>query len=145
MSISEAFNEVRMRRCTEMARSIMNHWAKSNAFSYVVRATESVEGLTFSDLKKQYFSVGVTEPTVDLPFLDLLVLFSIIQQQTAAMKARSKKDAKTFQLKVQIKTEFTDEEAATLLSGIQIHTPFDTGKLLRVVATTEARPNSPAD
>lgn len=135
MKISEQFNQERMNRCSSLAGEIMQEWSRSTVFKYVVRATESLDGLGLSELSGKYFSVGVHEPKVDLPFLDLLVTFSIIRQQHLALQSRKMKpNEKTFKISSTIKTEFTHDEAAQLLSEIQIETPFDEGKLLRVVA-----------
>ncbi len=135
MTTAEVFNQRRMDRCIAIQRSIMDSWRLNNSFQYVVRATESVEGLSLADLRKQYVTVGVGERLTEIPFHDMLVVFSLIEQEFTALKNRTKSSATEFTIKFQISTDFTDDEAARLLSQIHIETPHDKGKRLRIVAT----------
>ena len=138
MSTSEIFSQDRMNRCAEIQHAIMTNWQQTNSFNYVVRATESVAGIELSELRKHYFTVGVGDNLRDIPFHDMLVVFSTIEQQCAALEKRKNdpnaKNEQEFTIKYQISTDFPDEEAARLLSGIQIETPFDDGKFLRIQA-----------
>lgn len=139
MSTSESFSQQRMDRCTEIQRAIMTNWQKTNTFTYVVRATESVSGIELAELRKHYFTVGVGDDVCDIPFHDMLVVFSMIEQECAALNERKNnpeaKSETEFTIRYQISTDFPDEEAARLLSGIQIETPFDDGNFLRIQAT----------
>ncbi len=75
LATSEVFNQRRMDRCAEIQRSIMIALQKNNSFQYLVRATESVEGLTLA------ISANTTSPLVlainlpEIPFHDMLVVF----------------------------------------------------------------------
>ena len=81
MSTSETFSKARMNRCAEIQHAIMINWRKTNSFSYVVRATESVTGIDLAELRKHYFTVGVGDYLYDIPFHDMLVVFSMIKQE----------------------------------------------------------------
>ena len=139
MDKSEIFSESRMDRCSQIQRSIIDSWQRTNSFSYIVRATESLEGMDLDDLRKQYFSVGVEDQLQDIPFHDMLVVFSMIEQELAALEEyRQQSGGKPephFRIEYQISTDFPDEEAVRFLSGIRIETPFDRGKLLRIQAS----------
>lgn len=138
MSTSETFSQDRMDRCAEIQHSIMTNWQKTNSFTYVVRATESVAGIDLAELRKHYFTVGVGDNLRDIPFHDMLVVFSLIEQQCAAMEKHKNdpnaKNKKEFTIKYTISTAFHNKEAVRLLSGIQIETPFDDRKFLRIQA-----------
>lgn len=141
MSKSETFNQVRMDRCTKIQRSIMENWQRTNAFTYIVRATESLDGSELDALRKQYFTVGVNNELQDIPFHDMLVVFSMIEQECAALekhKQETKDSPQTeFTIKYQISTDFPDEEAVRLLSGIRIEMPHDGGKFMRMRASQD--------
>lgn len=128
-----------MNRCAEIQRAIMANWQETKSLSYVVRATESVTGVDLDELRKHYFTVGVGDNLRDIPFHDMLVVFSMIEQACAALEKRKSnpktKAEREFAIQYQISTDFPDEEAVRILSGIQIETPFDDGKFLRIQAT----------
>lgn len=128
----EAFSQSRMDRCGSIHFAIMENWRKARSLAYTVRATESVSGLNIADLRTKYFSVGVGEELTDLPFTDLLVVFSMIKQTIAAIKARSEKPAENSKIKFSITTDLSDEDAKFLLSGMRIETPFDKGDFLEI-------------
>src|SRR5581483_11270938 len=123
----ETFNQKRMDRCLRIATAITENWRKTNSFTYTVRATQAVHGLSLDDLRTHYFAVVVGGDLTDLPFVDLLVVFSIIEQEAAALRTRTDKTAKNFKLSFQITTDWPDEEAVRLLSRIRIETPHDPG------------------
>ncbi len=142
---SEVFSKDRMRRCTEIQRRIMDAWQATNSLRYVVRATEPVVGLELSDLRNQYFAVGTEGNVTEIPFHDMLVVFSLIEQEAAALKARDRTPGETeFKVSFRISTSFTDEEAARMLSWIRIESPHDGGGFLRVEAVDIPR-ESPED
>lgn len=143
MDDTEIFSQSRVERCMAIQRSIMDNWQKTNQFQYTVRATEKVEGLTLTELRKQYFAVGVGDKLTEVPFHDMLVVFSMIEQEWAALKNHVGSDATEFTINYAFTTAFHDEEAVRLLSAIQIQTPFDKGKRLRVVEHRE--PIDPQD
>ncbi len=136
MSNAEIFSQSRMDRCAEIQRAIMLEWRKTNYFNYVVRATERVSGIELCELRRLYFTVGIGDDVRDIPFHDMLVVFSMIEQEIAASRKRAAtpeaRNEANFTIKYQISTEFSDEEAVRLLSGIRIETPFDEGKYLRI-------------
>ncbi len=65
----------------------MDAWRINNSFQYIVRATESVDGLALADLRKHYFAVGIGNHLTEIPFHDMLVVFSMIEQEVAALTA----------------------------------------------------------
>lgn len=123
--MAEIFNQERMVRCTKIASAIIDNARRTNSFEYKVRATEVTDGLTFDELRKQYFSVGIGDDLTDVPFTDLLVIFSLVSQDWKAGKGAGQ---------LSVSTEYSDEEAYQLLSQIRIETPFDKDKVLRIVA-----------
>ena len=134
-SNAEIFNQKRMDRCGKIQRSIMVNWQNTNQFFYIVRATESLEGCSFDELRKKYFAVGVSDDDLqELPLIDVLVIFSMIIQECAELEKRKGKDEKDFTIKYKIKTEYSDDETAQILSQMRIETPFDEGNYLRISA-----------
>ena len=45
-----------------------------------------IHGMAFDDLRRQYFSVGVGDDLSDIPFHDMLLVFSMLEQQLVAFK-----------------------------------------------------------
>jgi hypothetical protein len=131
MSEPEIFDQQRMDRCAKIQRAIMKNWQRTNSFTYTVGATDSVNGITLDELRKRYFAVGVGQDLVEVPLTDVLVIFSMIRQEVAALKKIKGKPPSNFKDRFQISTAFSDEEAVGLLSGIPIETPFDQEKYLR--------------
>lgn len=131
---SEVFNQKRMDRCSKIKAAIMENWRRTNSFTYTVRTTCPVEGMTLDALRKQYFVVGVGDDLVEIPFVDMLVVFSMIEQECEALRKMRPPFPKTFRVKYRIDTAFSDERAARLLASIRIESPFDGGKTMRIVA-----------
>jgi len=129
--MAELFTQQRMQRCADIALKIVVNWQRTNSFAYTVRATESVEGISLAELRKRYFSVGIGDDLVDLPLDDVVAVFSIVEKHSAAMKSRGTTPGQ-LSISLQAPSDFSDEEAARILSQLQIEAPFDTGKWLRV-------------
>ena len=115
MSDTEVFSQDRMNRCAEIQRAIMTNWLETNSFDYVVRATERVSGIDLSELRKHYFSVGIGNDVRDIPFHDMLVVFSTIEHECAALEKRKTssetKGETEFTIKYQISiSECVEEE-----------------------------------
>ena len=128
--MAESFNQSRMNRCIRIQQSILENWQRTTVFEYIVRATESIEGLSLPDLRLQYFTVGVGDDLTDLPFTDTLVVFSMISQAIAALKAKVAANEKEGQIRFSITTDFPDDVATQMLSQMKIETPFDNSKFL---------------
>jgi hypothetical protein len=128
----ESFSQARMDRCSSIHFAIIENWRRTRSLAYTVRATEPVSALSMAELRTQYFSVGVGEDLIDLPFTDVLVVFSMIKQTVAALKARKDKPAEEFKIQFSITTHFSDDDAANVLSGMRVETPFDAGPFLGV-------------
>ena len=123
-----------MNRCLGLQRLIMDNWRKTNSFQYVVRVTEPIDGESLDELRKKYFTVGIPDKTEDIPFIDLLVVFSLIEQEHAVLKDPQYRNKKNFKVNFQVTTDWPDEQAVRLLSGIRIQT-HEQDKFLRIVAT----------
>lgn len=135
MGTSEIFNQLRMERCAALQRAILENWQKTTASPYTVRATAAVAGLPLAELRLQYFAVGAGEELIEIPFHDMLVVFVMIEQTTAAMRRLDKSTtAGTIQFK--ISTVFPDDEALRLLARIRVETPFDDEPFLRLPNVT---------
>jgi len=128
----ESFSQSRMDRCSSIHFAIIENWRKTRSLAYTARATEPVSGIDIADLRTKYFSVGVGEDLTDLPFTDMLVVFSMIKQTVAALKARADKTADGFQIRFSITTDFSDEDAVNVLYGMRVETPFDKGEFLEI-------------
>lgn len=124
MGTREIFNQQRMERCAAIQRAILENWQKTSTSPYTVRATESVAGLSLAELRLQYFAVGAGEELAEIPFHDMLVVFVMIEQTTAAMR-KLDRNATAGTIEFKISTVFPDEEALRLLAKIRIETPFD--------------------
>ena len=131
MDPREVFNQSRMERCAAIHQAILENWQKSSASPYTVRATEPLAGLPLSELRLRYFAVGAADMLTEIPFHDMLVVFVMIEQTTAAMRRLDKStSAGTIQFKIW--TVFPDAEVLRLLAKIRIETPFDQEPYLRV-------------
>lgn len=123
-----------MNRCSRIHQLILENWQRTRALEYVVRATESVAGMSISELRLQYFAVGVGSELTDVPFTDLLVVFSMISQTVAAMRAKVANNETDGRFRFAITTDFSDADVVTLLSQIKIETPFDVDIFLKIEA-----------
>jgi hypothetical protein len=130
----EEFSQARMNRCGRIHQLILENWQTTKVLDYVVRAREPIAGLSLAELRLQYFSVGVGNDLTDLPLTDLLVVFSMIAQTAAMMRAKVAKNEREGQFRFSITTEFSDADAVTLLSQMKIETPFDVEKFLKIDA-----------
>jgi putative heme degradation protein len=128
----EEFSQARMNRCSRIHQLILENWQRTKVLDYVVRARESIAELSLPELRLQYFSVGVGNDLTDLPFTDLLVVFSMIAQTAALMRAKVARNERQGAFQFSITTEFSDPDALTLLSQMKIETPFDTSSLLKI-------------
>lgn len=130
MTTGEVFSKNRMKRCTQIVTAIMQAWKSTNSFQYVFRATTSLDGKYVSDLQAEYFDVGVGANIRTIPYIDMLVVMDSIAKETEALKARRELGG-SFKIRYQVCTEFSDAEAARLLSSFEV---LDLeGKPLRVV------------
>lgn len=132
VAMRESFNQARMNRCSSIHQSILENWQRTTVLDYTVRTTEPVEGLSLAELRRQYFSVGVGADLTDLPFTDMLVVFSMIAQAIAALKAKVAAQERKGTIRFSITTDFSDDDALALLSQMRIETPFDTTKFLNI-------------
>ncbi len=128
---SERFNEKRFQGCMDIRTAIMKNFETTNSFSYTVRATDSVHGISLDELRKRYFAVGVNDNLTEIPFIDLLVVFSMIEQELEAIREREKSSGPS-KIKYQVSTQWPDEEAVQILSNVVIETPFDEVNNLRI-------------
>jgi hypothetical protein len=130
----EEFNQARMNRCSRIHQLILENWQRTKVLDYVIRAREPLAELPLPELRLQYFSVGVGDDLTDIPFTDLLVVFSMIAQTAALMRAKAARKETEGRFQFSITTEFSDADAVRLLSQMKIETPFDTLKLLKIEA-----------
>ena len=128
--MGESFSQSRMDRCIRIQQEILSNWQKTTVLDCTIRATESVAGLPLCDMRRQYFSVGVGSELTDLPFTDVLVVYSMIVQAVAALKAKVDSNEKAGRIQFRITTDFSDSDAAAMLSRMKIETPFDDAPFL---------------
>ena len=94
--IETVFTEERMAKCTSIFREIWNDWMRNKILRYVVVPSQEVDTDNPSKAINATFQIGVTEPAHTIGLVDLLVIFSIISQQTAAMKTIDAKSHRSF-------------------------------------------------
>ena len=128
--MGESFSQSRMDRCIRIQQEILSNWQKTTVLDCTIRATESIAGLSLSDMRRQYFSIGVGSELTDLPFTDVLVVYSMIVQAVAALKAKVASNEKAGRIQFRITTDFSDSDAAAMLSQMKIETPFDDAPFL---------------
>jgi hypothetical protein len=129
---NEIPKQARMDLCMVVERAIMDGWRKSGTLNYTARATAPIDGLTLDQLRNQHFVVGVGDDLVEVPLIDLLTIFSILEKEIAALKEARNLPQGEYRVNFEVAPDFSDEEATLLLAGIRIETPFDKGKFLRV-------------
>ena len=140
MSKSEIFNQKRLDRCAKIQSTIMLNWRKTKSLTYTIRASQSVDGISLDELRTHYFTVGVGDDLTDVPFTDMLVIYSMIEKARDALRNRSNKSEKEFTIRYDITTKYSDEEAIRLLSQIHFETPFDKGKGKRLQFVAKRQP-----
>lgn len=134
MEHKEIFSLSRMERCVRIQTAIMENWVRStSALPYTVRATDSVAGIALSELRLRYFAVGAGEDLVEIPFHDLLVVFTLIERTVAVMK-QIPTNVTEATVDFKFSTVFPDHVALRLLSKMRIETPFDPEPYLAVPA-----------
>lgn len=133
----EIFSQKRMDRCADIFLEIQNATVRSGKWDYSFKATGPVSGLTFDEFRKQYLLVGTTKKQREIPLLDAIVVWSMIKQEHKRAMMLRKRPQEDFK----VKTSWTDDELAVVLSEMQIATPFDDGKVLRIAV----KKNPPED
>jgi hypothetical protein len=131
MDPKEIFSQSRMERCANIQRAILENWQRTASAPYTVQATESVAGLTLTELRLQYFAVGAAAELTEIPFHDMLVVFVMLEETTTAMRKRDK-TAPATTIHFKFSTVFPDDEVRRLLTKIRIETPFDQSPYLSV-------------
>ena len=118
MDATEGLDQKRKERCIAIHQAIVQHWQETKHLAYTVRATQPVNGLSLADLRKQNFAVGVGQTLEAIPFDDMLVVLSMIEQTCNALQSKSG------ELAMNYPASFTDAEAARLMSGFKLETPL---------------------
>ncbi|WP_373653629.1 MULTISPECIES: hypothetical protein [unclassified Schlesneria] len=126
----ESFSQSRMNRCIRIQQEILSNWQETTVLDCTIRATEPIAGLPLSELRHQYFAVGFGTNLTDLPFTDMLVVYSMIVQAVAALRAKVASNEKAGRIQFRITTDFPDPDAALMLSQMKIETPFDESPFL---------------
>jgi hypothetical protein len=128
----ERLSELRLRRCCEIDSQIMNNWRKTGSLAFTVKATDSIEGISLDELRTRYFAVGVGNRLTEIPFHDMLIVFSLLAEAVKAVQAMKTPTPPESRIVLRIHGDFPDEEALQLLTGITIETPFDRGQVMTV-------------
>ena len=138
---SEIFNQKRMDRCVRIQQAIMDNFRKTKLFTYVVHATDSVQEVSLDELRTRYFSVGVGVDVTEIPFTDMLVVFSLIEKELAERDEQKRKGGKQSDIKMEVTTDFPDDEAIRILSQIQAEVGPEKTPIRTALVTAR---NSPA-
>ena len=117
MATEDIFDQKRLDRCIAIHQAICKNWQETRYLDYTIRATERLTGLSHEELQKQKFAVGVGENLEVIPFFDLLMVLSMIEQTGKAL------DSKQGVLNMNYPRSFTDAEAARLILGFKIEAP----------------------
>lgn len=123
----EIFNQQRMDRCMEIARLIVDSFQQTNTIDYIVRTNKDLNGMSVLDLRGEYFTIEVGQELYEVPFTDLLVIVSIIEERGKAMRAHLDGNKPSGDLTFEITEDWPDEEAACLFSRILIRAPGHEG------------------
>lgn len=121
--IEAEFTEERMAKCTSIFREIWNDWSQNKTLRYVVVPSQEIDTDNPCEAMNATFEVGVTEPVHTMGLVDLLVVFSILSQQTAAAKTIDTKGRSKFTIRSEITTQFSNAQASALLKQISMSTP----------------------
>jgi hypothetical protein len=118
MAAADVFDQKRLERCIAIHQTIMQSWQDTGQLTYTVRATQRLAGLSLDELQKQTFAVGVGEKLQEIPFFDMLMVLSMLEQTSSALQSKSG------ELKMIYPRSFSDAEAARLISAIHLETPM---------------------
>jgi hypothetical protein len=121
--IEAEFTEERMAKCTSIFREIWNNWSQSKTLQYVVVPSQKIDTDNPSKAIGATFQIGVAEPVHTIGLVDLLVVFSILSQQTAAAKTIDTKHHSSFSVRTEITTQFSSPQASSLLKQISMREP----------------------
>lgn len=116
---AEVFSDTRMARCQNIAGQILENHARTGRFDYLVTTCDIPLMATIDYIRTLYFGVGVGPDVIEIPFHDLLVVFSLLEQHFIAMQ----KPQPGNEFEYAIATHFSNAEASRLLGQILIDTP----------------------
>ena len=127
----EVFSGRRAERIRKIYFAITANWRKANRLTYIVRATEALDGFDLSEIRKRYFAVGVDANSLtEIPFVDMLVVMSMVGQYSRAVKQLAR-GGKSGRVGFSGETDWrSDEKVIGFLSGLRIETPFDADRYL---------------
>jgi hypothetical protein len=117
MDTKDIFDQKRLERCIAIHQAIWKNWQETRHLAYTVRATQRLKGLSLEELQKQAFAVGLGDKLEEIPFFDMLMVLSMIEQTCLALESKSGV------VNMNYPRSFTDAEAARLILGFKIETP----------------------
>ena len=121
--IEAEFTEERMEKCAAIFRDIWNDWGRNKTLRYVVVPSRDIDVDDPSQAMDVAFGIGVTKPVCTIGLVDLLVVFTLLSQQTAALKSIRTDDQSTVTIRSKITTQFTRSQASALLKKIAMSKP----------------------
>lgn len=131
--MSENANQQRMEVCAAIASKLLANLEATQQPSYTLRATAPIGGQSLGDLWQHRFLLGLGEDLQEVSLNDVLTVFSLLEQQGAAVRELQNRPAGAYSVSVQVASDFSDAEALRILSQLRIETPFDEGEVVQFV------------
>lgn len=129
----ENADQERMERCAAIASKILGNFEATKNPDYTLRAMDPIGGLELRELRQRKFQLGAGEDLHQVSLDEVLTVFSILEQQGAAVRQLQSQPAGDYSVSVQVPGEFSDVEALRILSQLRIETPFDSGDAVQLV------------
>ncbi len=121
--ISADFTKQRMEQCVSIFGEIWDHWCTSKSLQYVVVPSQKIDVDNPQTAIDATFGVGINSPTRAIGLVDLLVVFSLLRQQSAAAKTIDTRVEKDFSIRSLVTTSYTRAEASAMLAQIKLSPP----------------------
>lgn len=131
--MSENPNQQRLEVCAAIASKLLANLEATQLPGYTLRATAPIGGQSLGDLWQHRFLLGLGEDLQEVTLNDVLTVFSLLEQQSAAARELQTRPAGEYSVSVQVPSEFTNAEALRILSQLRIETPFDEGEVVQFV------------
>jgi len=94
-------------------------------FNFTLHLTEEPgAGYGIDELQKSYVGIRVNGQHSEVPFIELLVIVSIIEAEVEAWRAAAGKSlAPTVKMRLEFPTQFSDDEVERILGQLVLETP----------------------
>lgn len=120
------FNLDRFNMCLKVYRQIVDDRLDTGAdHARIVADAPIDEGATLPELSTRRFLVGIGEQLTDLEFLDLLIVFEAIRQDTLQRELHRQSNAEgEYKVELSLKPAFEKAHAFSLLEAMKPYLEF---------------------